>query len=178
MKQLQKKLDHIKWLKTMGVDYYSSYGKDKNKDLFEEVSKRKAEISEIKQKQQIEEISNDQGRQDTKAASGKSVIPALKPLTKTATSKAKAKFDESQFQEASRALADKVTTLEELQNIVENFDGCDLKKFAKSTVFAQGDKNADILLIGEAPGATEDEQGIPFCGESGVLLDKMMESIL
>ena len=65
----------------------------------------------------------------------------------------------------------------DLINIVEKFDGCRLKDFASNTVFSDGVQNAKILLIGEAPGATEDEQGIPFCGESGFLLDKMLETI-
>ncbi|MGV2431899.1 MAG UNVERIFIED_CONTAM: uracil-DNA glycosylase [Rickettsiaceae bacterium] len=78
---------------------------------------------------------------------------------------------------ASRLLADKATNIEELREIIMSFDGCSLKKTATNTVFADGVPGAKIMLIGEAPGATEDEQGIPFCGESGKLLDNMISTI-
>ena len=77
----------------------------------------------------------------------------------------------------ARNLADKATNLEELKHAVMNFDGCDLKNAAKNTVFADGVDSAKIMLLGEAPGATEDEKAIPFCGESGMLLDEMLASI-
>ncbi len=69
------------------------------------------------------------------------------------------------------------TTLESLKTAVMNFDGCDLKKTATNIVFADGAPDAKIMLIGEAPGAEEDETGIPFCGDSGKLLDNMLASI-
>jgi DNA polymerase len=78
---------------------------------------------------------------------------------------------------AARELADNCKTLAELKNVVENFDGCAIKKTATKTVFADGNPNAEVMVIGEAPGAQEDIQGIPFCGASGQLLDKMFLSI-
>lgn len=72
---------------------------------------------------------------------------------------------------------DGVTTLEDLRSVVMEFDGCALKYGAKNTVFSDGVSSAKIMLIGEAPGASEDEQGIPFCGDSGKLLDAMLKSI-
>lgn len=77
----------------------------------------------------------------------------------------------------SRSLADRCSTLEELKLALENFDGCDLKKTAINTVFADGCPDAKIMLIGEAPGAAEDSKGIPFCGESGKLLDNIFSAI-
>ncbi len=77
----------------------------------------------------------------------------------------------------SREIVDKVQTLEELHAALMNFSGCALKLGAINTVFADGNKNSEIMLIGEAPGATEDEQGIPFCGESGKLLCNMLKTI-
>jgi DNA polymerase len=68
-------------------------------------------------------------------------------------------------------------TLASLRSAVMNFDGCALKATATNTVFGDGIETAKIMLIGEAPGATEDAQGIPFCGESGKLLDNMILSI-
>ena len=77
----------------------------------------------------------------------------------------------------SRVLADSATTLEQLEQIVRAFNGCELKKTAKSTVFADGNGEAKIMFIGEAPGASEDAQGIPFCGQSGKLLDNILKSV-
>lgn len=75
------------------------------------------------------------------------------------------------------ALAATCQTVDALEQAVRGFDGCALKKFATNTVFSDGSRQANIMLIGEAPGASEDEQGIPFCGASGKLLDKMLAAI-
>lgn len=77
----------------------------------------------------------------------------------------------------ARQLADSATTLAELEASVRAFDGCALKKTAAKTVFADGNPRAKVMIIGEAPGAQEDMQGIPFCGPSGALLDKMFAAI-
>ena len=69
------------------------------------------------------------------------------------------------------------STLEELKAAVENFEGCLLKRTAKNTVFADGNPEAPVMVIGEAPGEKEDLQGIPFCGPSGKLLDNVLKSI-
>ena len=54
---------------------------------------------------------------------------------------------------------------------------CDLKKKAKNIVFSDGNPKSKIMLIGEAPGASEDEEGLPFVGRAGILLDKMLSAI-
>lgn len=77
----------------------------------------------------------------------------------------------------ARAIADKASNLAELKQALLAFDDCKLKQFATNTVFADGVETAKIMFIGEAPGASEDLRGIPFCGESGELLDKMLASI-
>lgn len=74
-------------------------------------------------------------------------------------------------------LAASAKTAEELKKIVEDFDGCNLKKMATNTVFCDGNSSADIMVIGEAPGNHEDLQGIPFCGDSGKVLDAMFAGI-
>lgn len=68
-------------------------------------------------------------------------------------------------------------TLEELRAALQAFDGCALKATAKSTVFADGNPEGRLMVIGEAPGGDEDRQGLPFVGVSGKLLDRMLESI-
>ena len=74
-------------------------------------------------------------------------------------------------------LAAGADSLEALREVIMAFDGCNLKFSARSTVFADGNPNADVMLVGEAPGKDEDAQGLPFVGRSGQLLDKMMAAI-
>ena len=77
----------------------------------------------------------------------------------------------------ARAIADQCQNLEQLKLAVEGFEGLSITKTATNTVFADGNPNAAIMAIGEAPGASEDEAGIPFCGMSGKLLDQILASI-
>jgi DNA polymerase len=77
----------------------------------------------------------------------------------------------------ARKLAASATNLDELQKILEAYDGCSLKFRATQLVFADGNPEAKIMLIGEAPGAEEDRQGKPFVGRSGQLLDRMLGAI-
>ncbi len=74
-------------------------------------------------------------------------------------------------------LAQAANTVEELRAAVEAFTGCGLKQFASRTVFADGNPKARVMFVGEAPGADEDRQGLPFVGISGKLLDLMLASI-
>ena len=74
-------------------------------------------------------------------------------------------------------LAEQCNTIGQLKSAIESFDGCDIKNLATNTVFADGNPQARVMLIGEAPGANEDLKGIPFCGASGILLDKMLQAI-
>ena len=60
---------------------------------------------------------------------------------------------------------------------IQNSEVCDLKKYAKNTVFSDGNSSSKIMLIGEAPGAEEDKIGKPFVGLAGQLLNKMIQSI-
>lgn len=64
-----------------------------------------------------------------------------------------------------------------LRAAMESFDGLPLKRTAHHTVFADGNPDAKVMIIGEAPGAEEDRQGLPFVGRSGKLLDRMLASI-
>ncbi|MGL9732951.1 MAG: uracil-DNA glycosylase [Wolbachia sp.] len=77
----------------------------------------------------------------------------------------------------ARELASKCSSVDELRSTIVSFEGCEIKKIATNTVFSDGNPNAKIMLVGEAPGANEDLQGIPFCGTSGMLLDKMLGAI-
>ena len=75
------------------------------------------------------------------------------------------------------SLAKEAKTLDDLRAALESFDGCPLKRTATNLVFGDGVAEARIVFIGEAPGAEEDRQGVPFVGASGKLLDRMLASI-
>ncbi|MEM7044307.1 MAG: uracil-DNA glycosylase [Pseudomonadota bacterium] len=77
----------------------------------------------------------------------------------------------------ARALAQSCESLEALAAALRDFDGCPLKETAINLCFADGNPKAEIMLIGEAPGAQEDRQGKPFVGPSGQLLDRMLATI-
>ncbi|MCK2167855.1 uracil-DNA glycosylase [Thalassospira xiamenensis] len=79
--------------------------------------------------------------------------------------------------QSARDLAAAATSLADLKEAVEKFEGCALKKSASNTVFGVGNPEARLVLVGEAPGAEEDRQGEPFVGPSGKLLDAMLRSI-
>ena len=71
----------------------------------------------------------------------------------------------------------KALELERLVKSIHSIKNCDLKNNATNMVFSDGNPKSNIMLIGEAPGANEDEEGLPFVGRAGVLLDKMLSSI-
>jgi len=70
-----------------------------------------------------------------------------------------------------------LASLDDLKAALQGFDGCALKQTASTLVFADGNPQADIMLIGEAPGRDEDRMGLPFIGAAGQLLDKMLSSV-
>ena len=72
---------------------------------------------------------------------------------------------------------DKTKRLDLLKKTIINLKNCDLKKGAKNIVFSDGNPKSKIMLIGEAPGANEDQEGLPFVGRAGQLLDKMLSAI-
>ncbi len=78
---------------------------------------------------------------------------------------------------SARGLAAAAASILDLKAAVQAFEGCALKRTARSTVFCDGTLGAPVLLIGEAPGKDEDEQGKPFVGRSGQLLDRMLAYI-
>ena len=79
--------------------------------------------------------------------------------------------------EIARKLANECNQLVELRESITNFNYLDVKKGATNTVFADGNQESDIMLIGEAPGINEDKFGVPFCGQSGKLLDNILSAI-
>ena len=78
---------------------------------------------------------------------------------------------------SARETARTAPTLEALCALLANFDGCALKNTATRLVFADGNPQARVMFVGEAPGREEDIEGLPFVGRSGKLLDRMIAAI-
>ncbi len=78
---------------------------------------------------------------------------------------------------AAREAAAGAQTLDELAAALAAFEGCNLRNTATNLVFADGNPQARVMLVGEAPGRDEDLQGLPFVGRSGQLLDRMLAAI-
>jgi DNA polymerase len=79
--------------------------------------------------------------------------------------------------ETAPSLAASAKTLDELKKTLLELEGCALKTTATQLVFADGNPEAKVMFVGEAPGADEDRIGRPFVGQAGRLLDKMLGSI-
>ena len=147
MNNIAQKLEYLKWLKLIGIEYYFSPRKDSPSGALEDHTVEK-------KRHKRDEMDNMNNNQDNQP------LPHDLLINKD-----------------SRKLADSANSLDQLKEMVMNFNGCSLKNFATNTVFADGVPEAKIMFIGEAPGAREDELGVPFCGESGMLLDTMLSTI-
>ena len=71
----------------------------------------------------------------------------------------------------------KAIKLQKLKVSINKINNCELKKNSTNIVFSDGNPNANIMIVGEGPGANEDLEGVPFIGRTGELLDKMLSSI-
>lgn len=71
----------------------------------------------------------------------------------------------------------KAATLDKVYELIKDCQKCRLGESRNKFVFGSGNPNADVMLIGEAPGAEEDKQGYPFVGRAGNLLTKVLEAI-
>jgi uracil-DNA glycosylase len=78
---------------------------------------------------------------------------------------------------AARALAAKAQSLEELEALLAEFDGCAIRNSAKHLIFASGDARSRVMLVAPAPGAEDDREGKAFAGRDGLLLERMLGSI-
>ena len=79
--------------------------------------------------------------------------------------------------EEARSNSNAKNELKKYENSICNCQECHLSEIRKNFVFGTGDPNADIIFIGEAPGAEEDSKGQPFIGKAGKLLDKILSAI-
>jgi uracil-DNA glycosylase family 4 len=109
------------------------------------------------------------------AAPERPTAPAAAPAAApTAATPAPAQADPvAEAEAAARAAPD----LAALQEALAAFPHCDLQLGARNLVFCDGQENARVMIVGEAPGREEDRQGKPFVGEAGQLLDRMFSAI-
>ena len=103
--------------------------------------------------------------------------PKMAPPPARSSSMSGAVMPDEAAIKSARALAESASTLEELKQAIESFEGCNLRRTAKNTVFSDGNPDTQIMFVGEAPGREEDLQGLPFIGRSGQLLDLMLGAI-
>ncbi|TCR93138.1 uracil-DNA glycosylase [Rhizobium sp. BK376] len=98
--------------------------------------------------------------------------PSASPQSRNAPA-----IPDDQAIEQARFAAESARSLSELKTALEAFNGCNLKNSARSTVFATGDLESRIMVIGPMPGADDDREGIPFAGKAGQMLDRMLGAI-
>ncbi|MFN4310338.1 MAG: uracil-DNA glycosylase [Ferrovibrio sp.] len=103
--------------------------------------------------------------------------PSANPPPRAPAASAPALLSASDVESAARRAARACQTIPELEAAIKSFEGCGLKATATNTVIARGNPQAPLMIIGEAPGRDEDAQGLPFVGESGQLLDRMLKAI-
>ena len=159
MESLNQKVVYLKWLKSIGIEYYFSEKKDSN-------------ISSIRN---LIAISNNLERKTKDKDKDKKKYSIDKVNHICPSINSDINLNSTIYN--ARILANTANSIEKLKSVIMDFIGCDLKNFSRNTVFADGNPEAEIMLVGEAPGVKEDESGIPFCGESGELLDKMLSTI-
>ncbi len=83
----------------------------------------------------------------------------------------------SENQASAQRLAAEARSIDDIRAALEAFEGCPLKATATNLCLFDGNPQAKIMIIGEAPGAQEDRQGKPFVGPAGQLLDRMLAAI-
>jgi uracil-DNA glycosylase family 4 len=103
--------------------------------------------------------------------------PAQRPVQRPEQASTTLAVPDQAAMKETRELAQSAKTIEELSAIIKSYKGCNLCHSAKNTVFADGNPEAPVMLIGEAPGRDEDMHGIPFVGPAGQMLDKMLAAI-
>lgn len=103
--------------------------------------------------------------------------PRRPPSAPPARGPARPLLSRDETTRSARSAATAAATLDDLRAALAAFEGCTLKHTAANLVFGDGKPDAAVMFIGEAPGAEEDRQGIPFVGPAGKLLDRMLEAI-
>lgn len=105
--------------------------------------------------------------------------PATGPEATTATPRPAptAAIPADAAERQARQIAESAETMEQLRDALDRFEGCNLRHTATRLVFADGNPEARVMIVGEAPGRDEDVQGLPFVGRAGQLLDRMLAAV-
>ena len=103
-------------------------------------------------------------------------IPKQKMISKTKT-KSKSVDEEPILFQQEKENWEKSNSLDEFEKLICNCTKCILHKGRNKFVFGSGSPDADVIVIGEGPGAEEDKQGLPFVGRAGQLLTEMLKAI-
>lgn len=114
---------------------------------------------------------------EPEAEKPKSEAPRPLPAPPSTTRATNAVAFAEDVEQDARAAAASAQNLAELREQLLRFTGCGLKTTATQLVFGDGEAGAEVMFVGEAPGADEDRQGAPFVGRAGQLLNKMLASI-
>jgi uracil-DNA glycosylase family 4 len=177
-----QKNSYINWLKAIGIEYYCSETSLRHYEHMIPFPKTNHQIVELQDSACSPKstsanlvLGNSMSRKEIHP-SEKAITHPVKQISPTQTIEALPKQG-GDAKALARSLSDQAQNLDELKQYVLNFDGCSLKLLANNTVFGDGNKAGIVMLIGEAPGAKEDATGIPFCGDSGKLLDNMLLSV-
>ena len=165
-------LDILHWLSEMGDDVPLS---DKPIDRFAESAAAKQAAASRPAANREKQARPD--LQQRAAAVRKHLGQQNQTGSRPGMGGANATLPDAEAVASARELASKADTLEALREALGAFNGCNLKLTAKNLVFADGNPEARIMLVGEAPGRDEDIQGLPFVGRSGQLLDRMLAAI-
>jgi len=103
-------------------------------------------------------------------------VPMQKMSLKTKV-KSKIVNEEPILFQQEKEVWEKSQSLSELEKLICNCTKCNLHKGRNKFVFGTGSPDADVIVIGEGPGAEEDKQGLPFVGRAGLLLTEMLKAI-
>jgi uracil-DNA glycosylase len=105
--------------------------------------------------------------------------PAPAPAVRPAPARVRSEPERPTGTPVERAIrgAAQADSLDALKAAIAGFENCPLRDMATNMVFATGNPDADVLLIGGTPGADEDRSGVPFSGREGELLDQMLGSV-
>jgi len=124
------------------------------------------------QKKQITEALKDQ-----KEIFGDELFMTKSKKTKTPYKSKKVKVNEQDLFPTEKEVWETAATLDELETKINNCTNCVLHKGRNKFVFGSGNPNADVMVVGEGPGAEEDKQGLPFVGRAGKLLTDILKAI-
>ena len=115
--------------------------------------------------------------QSQSEAPSRPAAPQQRAATPVPASRPQPAIPDGEAVQQARFAAESARSLTELKTALEAFNGCNLKNSARSTIFASGDPATGIMVIGPAPGADDEREGMAFAGRQGQLLDRMLASI-